>query len=181
MISTRPVHHLSPRSSAGRRVTCRQRHTRVWLLLVSALLSAASVQAVEVSADAWETPLHWAAEHGLVDIAGRLIENGAAVNATDQFGRRPLHLAVEHPDVVQLLLDAGASINAADAFSRTALHMALQIPETVRILLAAGASITAKDFLGRTPLQRTLSFGTSRRNLEVINLLLDAGAGGASQ
>lgn len=156
-----------------RRQQCRRFLTVVALVI----LFAGSAAAIEVSADSWQTPLHWAAENGLPQMVGRLIENGADVDASDQFGRRPLHLAVESPEVVTLLLDAGAEIDAVDVFGRTPLHMALQIPETVRVLLEAGASITIRDFLGRTPLQRTLSFGTSQRNLAVITLLLDAGAG----
>jgi len=47
----------------------------------------------------------------------------------------------------------------------------------VRILIDAGADVHARDFLGDTPLDRTLRYGTRSRNLVVINLLLDAGAG----
>lgn len=130
--------------------------------------------------DARATPLHWAAEHGLLDIAGKLIANGALVSAPDQFGRTPLHYAVNHPSMVQFLIDAGADVNAADVFERTPLHMALQYPDSVRILLDAGADVTARDFIGNTPLERTLRYGTGSRNLVVVNLLLSAGAGAAS-
>ncbi|TFH05153.1 MAG: ankyrin repeat domain-containing protein, partial [Spirochaetales bacterium] len=123
------------------------------------------------------TPLHWAAEHGLTDIVVRLIANGASVSAPDAFGRTPLHLAVPFTDVVEILLSSGADINATDVFSRTPLHDALQYPSTVRILLDNGADISAMDFLGDTALERTLRYGTRNRNLVVINLLLDAGAG----
>jgi ankyrin repeat protein len=127
--------------------------------------------------DAEETPLHWAAEHGLYSIAEKLIENGAPADAPDQFGRTPLHRAVRYTDVVLLLLGSGAGVNAADMFGRTPLHAALQYPATVTVLLDAGADVTAEDFLGDTPLERTLRYGTRSRNLEVIDLLLAAGAG----
>lgn len=127
--------------------------------------------------EAEQTPLHWAVEHGLYSITERLIGNGALAGAPDQFGRTPLHLAVPFADVVLLLIDSGANVNTADIFGRTPLHAALPYPGTVAILLNAGADVTAEDFLGDTPLERTLRYGTRSRNLEVIDLLLAAGAG----
>jgi len=124
-----------------------------------------------------ETPLHWAAGNGLIDIASRLIENGALVSAPDHFGRTPLHRAVRSPSMVALLLDAGAAVNTADVFGRTPLHEALPYPDTVGLLLAAGADVAAEDFMGNTPLDRTLRYGTGSRNRTVITLLLEAGAG----
>lgn len=131
--------------------------------------------------DAEETPLHWAAGHGLTGIASRLIENGADLNAVDEFGRSALHYAVAFPDMVSLLIDAGIDINAADIFGRTPLHAALQYPDTVSLLIAAGADIFATDYMGDTPLERTLRYGTRQRNLTVINMLLDAGAGASTR
>jgi len=127
--------------------------------------------------DAEQTPLHWAAEHGQYTIAQRLIANGADVNAPDQFGRTPLHAAVRYSEMVVILLDAGADPNAVDIFGRTPLHLALPFPDSVSLLLGAGASVTARDFLGDTPLERSLRYGTRDRNITVINLLLDYGAG----
>jgi len=127
--------------------------------------------------DAEETPLHWAAEHGLYSITEQLIANGALADAPDQFGRTPLHLAVPYGDLVALLLGSGANVNTADMFGRTPLHAALPYQGTVAMLLDAGADIAAEDFLGDTALERTLRYGTRSRNLEVINLLLAAGAG----
>jgi ankyrin repeat protein len=128
--------------------------------------------------EARETPLHWASEHGQYTIALKLIENGAPVNVPDQFGRTPLFVAVRYPEMVVLLLEAGADPDLPDMFGRTPLHAALQYPETVALLIGAGASLTEEDHMGNTPLERTLRFGTRSRNIEVIMLLLDAGAGG---
>jgi ankyrin repeat protein len=78
---------------------------------------------------------------------------------------------------VALLIDQGADVNAADIFGRTPLHMALQFPESVVLLIDSGSKVTAEDFLGDTPLERTLRYGTSARNIQVIQLLIAAGAG----
>ena len=142
-------------------------------LVLSSSLGAQRIPPVEARA----TPLHWAAENGLLGIATRLIGNGALVDAPDQFGRTPLHYAVRSSAMVDLLLTAGADVNAADIFARTPLHEALPYPASVRLLLEAGADITAEDFIGNTPLERTLRYGTGSRNLAVIELLLAAGAG----
>lgn len=164
--------------SSGGPLLIAGRHARV-VLLISFLAGGCGVLAAQriPAVEAEETPLHWAAEHGLYSIAERLMENGAVVSAPDEFGRTPLHFAVPYPDVVALLLRSGAEPDAPDMFGRTPLHAALPYPETVVLLLDAGADITARDFLGKTPLERTLRYGTRSRNLEVIDLLLGAGAG----
>ena len=144
-------------------------------LLLTTVVSAGATTIADIEAE--ETPLHWAAEHGLYSIASQLIANGADVNAPDQFGRTPLHFAVRYADLVALLLASGAEVNAADMFDRTPLHAALQYPFSVAALLDAGADIDAEDYLGDTPLERTLRYGTRSRNIAVIQMLLDEGAG----
>lgn len=150
----------------------------VALVLLTSLVLVSSLGAQRIPpVEARATPLHWAAENGLLGIATRLIENGALVDAPDQFGRTPLHYAVRSSAMVELLLTAGADVNVTDMFARTPLHEALRYPASVRVLLEGGADITAEDFIGNTPLERTLRYGTGSRNLAVIELLLAAGAG----
>ncbi len=147
-------------------------------VLVVSLVLASSLEAQRVPpVEATPTPLHWAAENGLLGIASGLIANGALVNAPDQFGRTPLHLAARSTPMIELLLEAGADVNATDIFARTPLHEALPYPESVRILLEGGADIGARDAFGHTPLERTLRYGTGSRNLKVIELLIASGAG----
>lgn len=145
------------------------------LVLVVAGTYASAQTIPDINAE--ETPLHWAARNGLLDIARGLVDNGALVSAPDQFGRTPLHRAVASPSMVAFLISRGANVNAADVFERTPLHEALPYPESVVLLLDAGADITARDFLGNTPLERTLRYGTGSRNRQVIELLIAAGAG----
>lgn len=149
------------------------------VVLVTFLVPVSSVGAQRIPpVEARATPLHWAAENRLLGIATGLIENGALVDAPDEFGRTPLHSAVRSTAMVELLLAAGADVNAADIFGRTPLHEALPYPESVRVLLEAGADIRVRDSFGNTPLERTLRYGTGSRNRAVIELLLAAGAGG---
>jgi ankyrin repeat protein len=130
--------------------------------------------------DSSETPLHWAAQHGLVGIAEGLLENGADIDAQDLFGRTPLHKAVRDAEMVAFLIAQGADVNVTDVFGRTPLHQAVSYPESVVLLIDFGASINAEDFMGHTPLERAMRLGTGSRNLSVIQLLVAAGAGGSS-
>ena len=99
---------------------------QAWLMAGLLVMSAGSLRAQRLpDLEAEETPLHWAAEHGLYSITEQLMTNGAPADAPDQFGRTPLHRAVPYTDVVLLLLDSGADVNAADMFGRTPLHAAL--------------------------------------------------------
>lgn len=61
------------------------------------------------------TPLHWAADMGIVDgdreeIAALLIRSRADVNATDDSGRSVLNIAINagHQEIVRQLVEAGA-------------------------------------------------------------------------
>jgi hypothetical protein len=60
------------------------------------------------------TPLHFAAQFGVEDVAEALIAKNADTNAKDRFGCSPLHLAAEkgHMNLVDLLLSAGADVHA---------------------------------------------------------------------
>lgn len=62
------------------------------------------------------TPLHAAAWSGRIDAVEKLIEEGADVNARDEFGDTPLHAAViqGREDVARLLISKGADPDAKD-------------------------------------------------------------------
>ena len=152
--------------------------SRLLPILLLCVLIAAPVAAQNIpDVEAESTPLHWAAEEGLLTIATGLVGNGALVSAPDQFGRTPLHRAVRHARMVEYLLAQGADPNAQDLFGSSPLHMALQYPDSVRLLLAAGANVDLEDFVGRTPLERSVLLGNSARNQAVILQLIAAGAG----
>ncbi len=57
--------------------------------------------------------LHWAAEHGLTEVAALLLDQGANVNALDNFANTPLHLGHLRNDAIGMsvarLLEACAT------------------------------------------------------------------------
>ncbi len=108
-------------------------------------------------------PLHAACGRGHANTAKILLENGANINATDQFGRHALHHAViyGHKDIVQLLIDHAhkkgleLDINTKGGQSETTpLHLACYkgSKDTVKLLLAAAASTEVRNAEGKTPL-----------------------------
>jgi len=120
--------------------------------------------------------LHWAAENGLTEIAAQLLDIGSDVNARDNFANTPLHLAVRHPAMVELLLGRGARVDARNAFGDTPLHRAVGDRRVVELLLAAGADARARNLFDKTPLDYSLRGGTSAYNLQIVSLLIKAGA-----
>ena len=123
------------------------------------------------------TPLHWASQHGHVEVVQTLIDNGANVNARDVFGRTPLHLAVGHPAIIALLLEAGANVDARDSLSNTPLHRAVPSIESVDALISAGANVRAENTSGNTALDIAMRYGNSRRSVAIVQRLVEAGAG----
>jgi len=84
---------------------------------------------VDIRDESGEPVLHCAIERGRGDILKVLADKGANVNATDRYGRTPLHVvALEHPDMtlemVELLIAKGANLNARDGDNRTPLWYA---------------------------------------------------------
>jgi len=120
--------------------------------------------------------LRQAAKDGDLERLKKLIAEGADVNATDEKGWTPLHLASYrgHADVVKLLIDHDASVNVQNEEGRTPLHYAGRRDHRgiAELLLAKGANVNAKDINGDTPLHITVEAGYKR----VAELLIDEGA-----
>jgi ankyrin repeat protein len=145
-------------------------------LLVALALLAAALPAAALTVTV-RPVLFWAAENGLTQIATLLLDQGADVNARDNFSNTPLHMAVHHPDMVELLLARGAEVNARNAFGDTPLHLAVSDLRVVELLLAAGADPRICNLFDKTPLDDSLRGGTSAYNLQIVTLLIKAGAG----
>jgi ankyrin repeat protein len=76
------------------------------------------------------------------------------VNAKDDRGKTPLHIAVTRKDVATSLLANNADVNARDNLGMTPLHLTAQLgrKEMAELLLTSGADVNAKANDGSTPL-----------------------------
>ncbi|MBU0586397.1 ankyrin repeat domain-containing protein [Candidatus Micrarchaeota archaeon] len=130
-----------------------------------------------------DTPLHLATGrkmHGL-EIMRKLIERGAKVNAKNNFGKTPLHIAMQLGSIeaVIQLINADAKINLQDAQGNTPIHNAIMAYKGEELLhthlewlIAAGADLNIQNNIGNTPLH-TLVF---RENDDLIVKFVKNGA-----
>ena len=135
------------------------RKAGVFAWLVTGLALAVSPSALAESA------LHKAARAGNLAEVQKLLDSGADVNSIEQ-GKTPLHHAAlinPNPEVVQALLDAGAQVGLKGHNDMTALHFAVVNPTPMSAHTQSNAEARNKS-------------GETARRLEVIQLLLDAGA-----
>ena len=95
-------------------------------------------QLLEGGADAAErydrggyTALHFAAEHGAVEVAAVLLDSGAAVDALDDWGNTPLWRAVFNSrgegSMISLLRERGADARHRNDHGKTPLELARTI------------------------------------------------------
>ena len=104
-----------------------------------------------------DTPLHEAAMENSLDVARLLIEKGADIDAEDDYGQTPLHLAAGwntengetplHLDVASLLIDLGADIDAEASNGQTPLDKAIlsNSQNLARLLIEHGANTAGID------------------------------------
>lgn len=106
------------------------------------------------------TPLVMAARFApaekVVAIARLLLDRGADVNATNLFGRSPVHFAAGRTDATLLeqLIQAGANVNMQDSARNSPLHSAAVkgAHATAVMLIKHGADVSLKDDEGQTAL-----------------------------
>ena len=125
-------------------------------------LGAVAAQTEAQSADKGPPTLWKACAAGDHDLARRLMDEGADVNAPDPaLGVRPLSYAAlfGRVEMVKLLLQRGADANGANRDGGTALHGAafLGRASVARDLLKAGADPKIKNERGETALEATLA------------------------
>lgn len=110
-----------------------------------------------------------------------LVEQGADINAQDNYKRTPLHSqAKSWCGNVRLFLELGADIEAVDYQNETPLHAAASAfkPQAVQELVAHGANVNAENDMKYTPLAKALA---CCRNADIMHMaelaqiLLDAG------
>ncbi len=143
--------------------------------LVAKLL--ASYKGFDHHSEKGNTPLHLAVEGDLEEIVCVLLTNGAPVNARNDDGGTPLHIAALYPadghtNLVPILLSFGANPNARDHLGDTPLHLAAKQrnADAVNDLLRAGADVNAWNWHGATPM-----FAADEDNWEVVNVLKQNG------
>ena len=124
------------------------------------------------------TALHWAAQHGDVEIIALLTGAGADVAGRTRLGgHTPLHVASRRARAaaVRALLAAGADAGAVTSTGATALHFAAGSGSAAAVsaLLDGGADVDAREPVwGQTPLM----FAAARARTEAIVVLLARGA-----
>eukprot|EP00051_Salpingoeca_urceolata_P013413 m.168490 g.168490 ORF g.168490 m.168490 type:complete len:313 (-) comp17789_c0_seq1:1367-2305(-) len=107
---------------------------------------------------------------------GRLLDEGANVNAVGLYNQSPLHLAVTtgSADVCQLLLAHGADVNCQEKFGHTPLHWACSGNNVAvaKILLSHSPNLSLKDDDGASALHLAAVLG----HADIVSLLLAGGA-----
>ncbi|MEM7175886.1 MAG: ankyrin repeat domain-containing protein [Chlamydiota bacterium] len=97
------------------------------------------------------------------------------VNAKDQFGYTPLHLAAlkNHKEVTEILIREDANVNAKNNYGETPLHIAAlkNHKEVAQILLREGDDVN-KNIYGYTPLH----LATINNHKEITEILIREGA-----
>ena len=110
---------------------------------------------LNLSCSEWNTSEFF--EQAGPDDVARCLEAGADLEARDDSGATPLHLAArnsEPPTVIAALLEAGADLEARDHSGFAPLHFAILVNENAAVaaaLLDAGADPAARDNDGRAP------------------------------
>ncbi|HAW0450476.1 TPA: ankyrin repeat domain-containing protein [Escherichia coli] len=109
-----------------------------------------------------------------------LVDQGADIEAVDNYGRTPLHSRAGHwKERTRVLLELGANVNSCDRNGNTPLHCAAEAGrvQTVRILLEYGARVDAPNSSNLTPLELALQQCCNSKIeeiTEVAELLLSA-------
>lgn len=102
------------------------------------------------------TPLHVAAQKGIIESVTLLINAGANPNAQDCNGYTPLHWAIlcRHTAVALSLIENGANVDVSDADGKTPLHLAATIGDSkiIHALIDVGANTNATTRNQFTPL-----------------------------
>lgn len=106
-----------------------------------------------------------------------LIQSGADVNFTDNFGQTVLHeAALRWPiEVAQFLFNHSANLNKADKYGRTPLHVAASVdyPEMVKWLIDNGADVHA---ITLNENQTPLHYASKCNSVSSLVTLLEMGA-----
>ena len=111
-----------------------------------------------------------------VAVVQYLLNRGSSVNATDVYGRSPVHYVPPSAtrELFDLLLHHGAHVNVPDENGETPLHLSASVGSSSSIewLLEHGANVRAVDRENRTPLHTAAYEG----RCSCVELLIQHGA-----
>jgi uncharacterized protein len=118
--------------------------TLVGALACSAGLLSSTTALAQIAPSASEAGLHAAAQRGDVAQIQRLATSPSLVNATDSYGRTPLHVAAfaKQREAIRALVKAGADLSKLenDRYDAVTIASVADDEETLRVLLQLGAS-----------------------------------------
>ncbi|CAD5119798.1 DgyrCDS8385 [Dimorphilus gyrociliatus] len=118
------------------------------------------------------TPNHYAAEDGAVDILDVLLNQKVNVNAQDITSKTPLMKATRNGklNAVKRLIKAKALLNICDRNMDTALHFAARqgSEALVSALIEAGADVNLKNHWGHTPLFEAVNYNNKAAAVRLL-------------
>ena len=140
-------------------------------------------QQVNAICGQYKLPLLAAVSEGHFVVAELLLKHGAYIDARDEAGKTPLHIAVSwrqrNPiDVVTFLLDHKANVNSRDGSGRTPLLILVEhqdeddILHPAQLLLRLGAEVNTGDAGLKSPLLLALA----RNWFQLSRIFLEHGA-----
>ncbi|XP_063914493.1 uncharacterized protein LOC135130947 [Zophobas morio] len=148
---------------------------RLSSILALVIANGADVNLVDTTYG--RTPLHYVCRKSThYEIVVMLLENGAALERTDNTGATPLYRACcsLNDHIVQLLVQKGANCNACTNEGKTPLHHASGqgLDWIIKLLIENGAEINLPDKSARTP----LNYAFAKDHYDAMEILTRHGA-----
>jgi ankyrin repeat protein len=123
------------------------------------------------------TALHWAAYHGNVELAKRLLRAEAKPDTRNDYGSSPMQeaAAVGNLDMLKLLLNNGADVESPNNEGQTALMAVARTGNlaAATLLVKEGADVNAAEGWGG---QTALMWAAARKHPQMIDFLIGKGA-----